>query len=112
MATYKKVQAASLWVDISCQNLSLLDPSANAWNTNWVGLWNITNSTGTVVLSGNLLKSTAVGVFQLRIGTASVTGWSTLPIGTYTITYQFRNSTVDYDQEDSDTLVITKQRYV
>ena len=81
MAIYKKAQASSLWIDITCQNLAQIDTSVNAWTTNWTGLWNLADSTGAVVLTGTLSKSTTVGTFQLRIGPATVSGWSTLQIG-------------------------------
>lgn len=112
MSTYKKYQASSLWIDITCENTALIDTSVNAWSNNWAGFWNIVDSDGTVKLTGSLTKSATVGVFQLRIGPASVLGWSTLTPGTYTLSYQFRNTVVDYDQEENDKLTILAQKYV
>lgn len=113
-ASYRRKQGASLWVDIDCPDVALIDPLPDAWLdiNRWKGFFNIIDSAGAIVLSGNLAKSAIVGKFLLRIGRAGYGEWATLPVSKYTLTYQITNASVDYDDEDSDKLEIVKQNYV
>lgn len=114
MAKYKKKQAASIWVDVQLptEELLAIDPSVNAWSTHWSGLWRLTDSTGATILSGTMTKSATVGLFLVRIGKIAYPTLATLPVGNYNLTYQYLNSTVDYDNEDTDVIVIGPQLYV
>lgn len=114
MATYKKKQGASIWVDIQLpeSELAAIDPSVGAWTNNWTGAWKLTNSAGVVVLSGNMTKSATVGLFLVRIGKIAFPDLATLPIGSYNLTYQYLNTTVDYDNEETDKVTIQAQLYV
>ena len=108
MATYKRIQGNSLWLDITADaNLVLIDP---VWD-NWTGVWNIVKKVGGVVLaSGLLTRSTTTGIFNLRIGplAAGVT-WTALAPGQYVLEIEINNVSVDYRDEKHHTLIITAQ---
>lgn len=114
MAKYKKKQAASIWVDVQLpvEELTAIDPSVNAWTNNWSGFWRLTDSAGATILSGTMTKSATVGLWYVRIGKIAYPTVATLPVGVYSLTYQYLNATVDYDNEDTDTIVIEAQKYV
>jgi hypothetical protein len=102
--TYTRVQGASLWLNITCDNIADIDM---VW-TNWSGKWSIVSAIGSpALLSGTMTKGT-IGLFYLRIGPA-VTGWNTLPPGKYFLLTQIENTTVDYNNEDQDKLTIKPQ---
>ena len=106
MQTFKKVQGNSLWVDIACDSVAIIDP---VW-ANWSGTWSIVSTLGgPVILSGTLIRG-ATGVFLLRIGpsTGGVV-WATLPAGTYFLLTEIINESVDYLFEDQDKLIIAVQ---
>lgn len=106
MALYKKYQGDSLWIDITHDDASTIDP---VW-TNWTGKWDIAATAGgAVLLSGTIARSATTGLFNLRIGPVTVAGWSTLPVGNYVLTLEINNTTVDYKQEQQHTLIINTQ---
>lgn len=106
MATYKRKQGDSLWINIECSDISAID---STW-TNWTGVWNISSTIGGApTLSGTLSRSTTPGTFYLRIGPASTSGWTALPVGNHFLTMQIDNTTVDYRHEEQHKLVIQTQ---
>ena len=103
---YKRKQGDSLWIDITCDNVTTIDPT---W-ANWSGSWTIAATVGgDALLSGAIGKSSTTGLFQLRIGPSSTSGWSALPVGNYFLTMQIDNTTADYRHEEQVKLVIQTQ---
>ena len=96
----KKIQGNSLWINITCEAYTAID---TVW-TNYSGTWSIVDSLGVVSASGNLTRG-AAGTMLLRVSTATM---ATLTVGTYTLTTQIKNVTVDYEEERQDKLIITK----
>lgn len=90
----KKKHGDSIWLDITAKSANLID---SVW-ANWVGSWAISPAIGdTPVISGTLAKDPDVlGKFYLRIGKAQA---ALLSVGTYFLTIQVDNATVDYCQE-------------
>jgi hypothetical protein len=116
---YTRKQGNSLWIDVSCGDVSTLDPSALAWPTNWVGKWDLeptltTATTDPLRLSGDtgsgnsFYKSATAGLFLLRIG-SNVVGWDSLPVGVYCLTIQVENATVAYRYEEQCLVKIEAQ---
>lgn len=104
--TYKVYQNDSLRINIPHDTAIAIDPT---W-TNWSGLWNISETIGsTSLLSGTISRSTTEGTFELRIGPATTAGWSALPVGTYWITIEINNTSVDYKKEIQGKLIISTQ---
>jgi len=108
MATYKRRQSESLWVDIECTRTTEIH---DTW-FDWVGAWKLLDSAGVVVMSEELVRADTVGVFQLRLGPTRYPDFAALPEGRYALVYQFRCDAVDYDQEAEDLLVISAQKYL
>jgi hypothetical protein len=98
---FTRKQGDSLWIDITCDSADSID---SVW-AHWTGVWSIAGT----ILTGSLIRSNTPGVFQLRIGPATVSGWKELPVGTYQITVQIDNSSVDYRHEESHKLIIQEQ---
>jgi hypothetical protein len=101
MATFKRYQGDSLWMDIDCAVWQDIDP---VW-PDWSGVW-VIDQTG---LSGDLSRSLIEGTFLLRIGPATVPGWNELPAGTHIITIQIEAPAVDYRYEETHKLMIKAQ---
>ena len=106
MATYKRKQGDSLWMTGICKQIESIDP---VWG-NWSGTWNVTAvAGGAVLVSGVLTKHATEKIFYFRSGPANTIGWSALPAGTYLLTIQIDNTTVDYRHEEQAKLVIQAQ---
>lgn len=106
MASYKRKQADSLFIDIPFKAWKTID---DTW-VNWTGLWTIRASLDTaVILSGTLSRSDTAGTFNLRIGPVTTSGWATLPVGQYVLTIEINNATADFRIEDQPKLTVTAQ---
>jgi len=106
MASYKRKQADSLFIDIPFKAWKTIDTT---W-ANWSGLWTIRASLDTaVLLSGTLVRPDTEGTFNLRLGPVTTSGWSTLAVGQYVLTIEINNATADYRTEDQSKLTITAQ---
>lgn len=90
----KKKHGDSIWLDVTAESANLID---SVW-VNWSGSWAIAPTIGaTPTISGTLAKDAeTLGKFYLRIGTTSA---ALLSVGTYYLTIQVDNATVDYRQE-------------
>lgn len=111
MATYKRKQADSLWVDLTASAVAetTIDTIDSIWD-NWSGVFTVAKKVGgTPLVTGNLLRSATKGIFRLRIGKTTGVSWTALPPGTYALTCEIQNITVDYSQELQDTLIISAQ---
>ena len=107
---FTRKQSDSLWVDVTCEGITLLDP---VWD-NWTGSWCVSEEVGTeALLTGALVRTATVGVFTLQIGPVSggVT-WQTLPAGRYVLTVEVNNTAIDYRQEEQDILIVADQGLV
>jgi hypothetical protein len=106
MATYKRKQADSLFIDLPFPAWSEID---NVWS-NWSGLWSIRATLDDpVLLAGMLIRSETEGLFQLRIGPAGVVGWASLPVGQYILTTEVNNASADFRSEEQSKVIIEKQ---
>ena len=106
IASYKRKQGDSLWIDVTCSSINDIDP---VWD-NWTGIWGITAAgSTTVVLQGSMIRHTTVGLFCLRIGPLLTDGWATLPDGAYSLVIQIDNIVVDYRHEETSKLLIQSQ---
>ena len=107
MSIYNCVQGDSLWIDYTLPNITDID---GTWG-NWGATWNIAVVPGgTTLLSGGLTQSTTVGVFNFRIGPVSGgSTWITLPVGSYTLSVQMSDTSIDFKHEEQDVLNITPQ---
>lgn len=104
--THKRKQADSLFIDYPFPAWKKID---SVW-ANWSGLWTISVAAGDdILLSGTLSLSATPGIFNLRIGPATIAGWAVLPVGSYTLTAEFNNTSVDYRYEEQDRLIIVPQ---
>jgi len=105
MATIRRKQGNSLWLDIPGKSFNLVD---SVW-ANWLGTYEVISDTGVTVLSGNLTKdATILGKFSLHLG---ATVMNTLTPGEYDLVFQFANTTVDYVQElNPQRLIISEQK--
>lgn len=104
----KKKQGDSIWLDITAEAADLID---DVW-ANWTGSWAVAPTIGaTPIISGSLTKdATTLGKFYLRITTAQA---ALLSVGTYYLTIQVDNATVDYRQEIvQEKITITTQGIV
>lgn len=104
----KKKQGDSIWLDITAEAADLID---DVW-VNWTGSWAVAPTIGaTPVISGTLTKdATELGKFYLRITTTQA---ALLSVGTYYLTIQVDNTTVDYRQEIAqEKITITAQGIV
>ena len=104
MARITRKQGNSLWLNIPGSSFDLID---SVW-ANWSGVYKIKDSEGLVVLSGDLTKdATMLAQFYLHLGHTEM---NTLAVGSYTLTIEVSNATVDYVQELRGVdLVITGQ---
>ena len=108
MATYKRKQGDSLWINVTCSNTDSIDAT---W-ANWSGVWDIASTIGgTPLITGALTRSTSTGTFYLRIGPATTAGWTALATGTYYLTIQIDNTSVDYRHEEQHKLIVQTQGY-
>jgi hypothetical protein len=126
MASYEMKQGNSFWMDYtmrikpSTKTIADIDP---VW-ANFSATWRIEAATGEKALAGELTRATTAGVFNLRIGpistvvgTGTITGdaawwtvqaplatpgWAALPVGTYALIIETKNTNVDFCFEDAD----------
>jgi hypothetical protein len=109
---YSVRQGDSLWVDFTLSNWSAIH---STWDSSWVGIFEISaTETSTPLYTGSLIRSSASGLFQLRLNydsasTSPALNWSDMAVGTYKLMTQFSNSTAKYREETHDRLIITTQ---
>jgi len=104
--THKRMQADSLFLDFPVTDWQIIDPT---WS-NWSGLWVITDVvSGDILLSGSLLQSSTAGTLCLRLGPWTTPGWSTWPVGTYSLSVEVNNESANFRREQNEKLLILPQ---